>query len=116
MSSKPTCSLRVFLSILLLSLVCFVNLSAATPTPAGQSHAAIRNVVQDTVTPAGNDITIFGQKIHYIETGSGPTVILLHGLGGNAENWIPTIPALAAKFHVVALDQFGFGQSDKPLI
>ncbi len=66
--------------------------------------------------PADKNIQVFGQKIHYIEAGSGPTVILLHGLGGDWHNWGPTIPALAASYHVLALDQIGFGTSDKPMI
>jgi pimeloyl-ACP methyl ester carboxylesterase len=41
---------------------------------------------------------------------------LLHGLGGNAENWALTIPALAANYHVFVPDQIGFGKSDKPLL
>ena len=69
-------------------------------------------------TPAAAEKTVevFGQKIHYVESGSGTTVILLHGLGGESGNWAATTPALASKFHVYALDQIGFGQSDKPLI
>jgi pimeloyl-ACP methyl ester carboxylesterase len=59
---------------------------------------------------------IFGQKIYYAEAGSGPVVILLHGLGGDNNNWRATVPALAGKFHVYAPDQIGFGQSDKPMI
>src|SRR5437879_5560558 len=60
--------------------------------------------------------TVFGEKIHYTEAGAGPTVILLHGLGGDISNWAPTIGPLAVKFHVIAIDQIGFGLSDKPLI
>jgi pimeloyl-ACP methyl ester carboxylesterase len=66
-------------------------------------------------TPAAKDVQIFGQKIHYLEAGSGPTVILLHGLGGDGSNWAATIPALSKSFHVFAPDQIGFGASDKPL-
>jgi 2-hydroxy-6-oxonona-2,4-dienedioate hydrolase len=65
--------------------------------------------------PAPKDVQVFGQKIHYIEAGSGPTVILLHGLGGDASNWAATIPALSKSFHVFVPDQIGFGASDKPL-
>src|SRR5258708_21550971 len=65
--------------------------------------------------PAPKDVQVFGQKIHYLEAGSGPTVILLHGLGGDASNWAATVPALSKSFHVFAPDQIGFGASDKPL-
>jgi pimeloyl-ACP methyl ester carboxylesterase len=68
---------------------------------------------QDATT---KQVEIFGQKIYYLEAGSGPEVILLHGLGGDNGNWRMTLPALASNFHVYAPDQIGFGQSDKPLI
>lgn len=62
------------------------------------------------------EITVFGQKIHYVEAGSGPTVILLHGLGGSSQAWGFNIGPLAEKYHVVVPDQIGFGKSDKPLV
>ncbi len=65
---------------------------------------------------ASREVEVFGQKIHYLEAGSGPAVILLHGLGGDATNWAPTVPALAPQFHVYVPDQIGFGQSDKPYL
>jgi pimeloyl-ACP methyl ester carboxylesterase len=62
------------------------------------------------------EVLVFGQKIHYVEAGTGPTVILLHGLGGSTQAWQFNIGALAEKYHVVAPDQIGFGKSDKPLV
>lgn len=62
------------------------------------------------------ETTVFGQKIHYVEAGSGPTVILLHGLGGSTQVWQLNVAALAEKYHVVVPDQIGFGKSDKPLV
>lgn len=59
---------------------------------------------------------VFGQKIHYVEAGSGPTLILLHGLGGSAQNWLLNVGVLAEKYHVVVPDQIGFGKSDKPFL
>jgi 2-hydroxy-6-oxonona-2,4-dienedioate hydrolase len=66
--------------------------------------------------PATKQVDVFGQKIHYLEAGSGPTVILLHGLGADSSNWALTLPALAKTYHVFAPDQIGFGDSAKPLI
>jgi triacylglycerol lipase len=60
--------------------------------------------------------TVFGAKIHYLEAGSGPVVILLHGLGGSTANWAPTIAPLAQKYRVIVPDQIGFGKSDKPML
>src|SRR5262249_42808830 len=61
------------------------------------------------------DVTVLGFKLHYIEAGSGSPIVLLHGLGGDSSRWAPNIPELSKDFHVFALDQVGFGQSDKPL-
>ena len=68
--------------------------------------------------PQEKAVTIFGAKIRYLEAGDAakPTVILLHGLGAQAESWQLNIAALAANYHVIALDQIGFGKSDKPLL
>ncbi|HYQ91697.1 MAG TPA: alpha/beta fold hydrolase [Candidatus Competibacteraceae bacterium] len=62
------------------------------------------------------EIEVLGQHLHYVEAGSGPTVVLLHGLGADYTTWLPILPVLAPYFHVYALDQLGFGQSDKPMI
>jgi len=61
------------------------------------------------------DVTVLGFKLHYLEAGKGAPVVLLHGLGGDGSRWTPNIAPLARDFHVFALDQIGFGQSDKPL-
>ncbi len=68
--------------------------------------------------PQEKTATVFGAKIRYLEAGDAakPTVILLHGLGGQAENWQFNIAAMAANYHIIALDQIGFGKSDKPML
>jgi 2-hydroxy-6-oxonona-2,4-dienedioate hydrolase len=66
--------------------------------------------------PESKQVEVFGQKIHYLEAGSGPNVILLHGLGADATNWAMNTAVLAKSFHVFVPDQIGFGESDKPLI
>ena len=68
------------------------------------------------MTTPDNFITIYGQKIHYIEVGSRPVVVLLHNLGGDLSDWNKTIPPLSQKYRVIAFDQIGAGQSDKPFI
>jgi pimeloyl-ACP methyl ester carboxylesterase len=65
--------------------------------------------------PAAKDAAVFGYKLHYLEAGRGDPVILLHGSGGEGARWMPTIQGLSGSFRVIALDQVGFGQSDKPL-
>jgi len=70
---------------------------------------------QQRSTVAAKDVSVLGFKLHYLEAGRGAAVVLLHGLGGDGSRWAPNIEPLAKDFHVFALDQIGFGESDKPL-
>lgn len=56
-----------------------------------------------------------GMRLHFVEAGSGPLVVLLHGFPEFWYSWRRQIPALAAAgFHVVAPDMRGYNLSDKP--
>jgi len=57
-------------------------------------------------------------RLHYHEAGvgNGETIVLLHGGGPGASSWSNfsrNIPVLAERFHVLAVDQPGYGHSDK---
>lgn len=55
-----------------------------------------------------------GTSFHYkIEGNAGPTVILLHELGGTLDSWDGIVPGLAASHRVFRFDQRGFGLSEK---
>lgn len=57
-----------------------------------------------------------GVELHALRWGDrgAPPLILLHGAGANAHWWRHLAPSLAARFHVVALDFRGHGDSDQP--
>jgi pimeloyl-ACP methyl ester carboxylesterase len=56
-----------------------------------------------------------GVELNVLEQGDGPAVLLLHGFPDSAHLWRHQIPTLVdAGFRVVAPDQRGFGDSDKP--
>ena len=62
-------------------------------------------------------VTVDGNKIRYLEDGqSDCIIILLHGLGGMAERWLPTVPYLEKNFRVIIPDLIGHGLSDRPQI
>ncbi len=53
-----------------------------------------------------------GGAVHYLDFGgSGPTVLMVHGLGGNALNWMAVGPHIAKTHRAIALDLAGFGQT-----
>lgn len=54
-------------------------------------------------------------RIHYYAGGSGTPLVLVHGLGGRAEDWANLMPQLVHDHHrVYALDLPGYGRSDWP--
>lgn len=66
--------------------------------------------------PALRSIQVFCQTIKYYDTGEGPALLLVHGLGAEADVWAYCLEPLAASHRVIALDLLGFGRSSKPLI
>ncbi len=53
-----------------------------------------------------------GGPVHYIDFGGeGKPLVMVHGLGGNALNWMDAGPTFAQQYHAVALDLAGFGQT-----
>lgn len=57
-------------------------------------------------------------KIWYTAAGSGPPVLLVHGIGAGASSyeWRHNVGPLSEKFQVFALDLLGFGLSDRPVM
>ncbi|MBC7546930.1 alpha/beta fold hydrolase [Candidatus Saccharibacteria bacterium] len=53
--------------------------------------------------------------LSYSDTGSGPTVVLLHGFISNSTYWRNVLPQLTGKHRVINIDLLGFGKSPKPV-
>jgi 2-hydroxy-6-oxo-octa-2,4-dienoate hydrolase len=72
----------------------------------------------DTERPEiGATVDAGGVKTNYLEAGSGPAVVLIHGSGPGVTayaNWRLVIPALAEQFRVIAPDMVGFGFTERP--
>jgi pimeloyl-ACP methyl ester carboxylesterase len=55
-----------------------------------------------------------GARMRYLRAGSGPPLVLIHGLMGYSFSWRFTIPALSPRATVYAVDLLGAGYSDRP--
>jgi pimeloyl-ACP methyl ester carboxylesterase len=66
--------------------------------------------------PLGRFVTAGGARLHYIEAGRGPAVVLLHGNGAMVEDFlISGVFERAARRHrIIAFDRPGFGHSERP--
>jgi len=88
----------------------------------GRGSAALA-VVLLTSTPVAADVydrvqhgfaDSGGVKIHYVTLGSGPMLVMIHGYPDFWYLWRHQIEALSESYQVVAIDQRGYNQSDKP--
>src|SRR5262245_49449030 len=61
-------------------------------------------------------VTLYGAQIHYVEHGSGPVVVLVHGLADDLKTWSASIEPLGRHYRVIAPDLIGHGRSAKPLL
>jgi pimeloyl-ACP methyl ester carboxylesterase len=59
-------------------------------------------------------LTVHGHQRAYRMAGSGPALLLIHGLGCDSSTWLPVMGRLARRYTVVAPDLLGHGESDKP--
>jgi microsomal epoxide hydrolase len=62
----------------------------------------------------GSFITSDGVKLHYLESGTGPTILFVPGWTMPAEIWQPQIEHFSKNYRVVAVDPRSQGASDKP--
>ncbi len=66
------------------------------------------------LTPSLEFRTIHGYRRAFRVAGSGPAILLIHGIGDNSTTWSTVQSKLAQRFTVIAPDLLGHGKSDKP--
>src|SRR5919197_1209253 len=59
-------------------------------------------------------LALHGHTVSYRTAGSGPVILLIHGITGRADQWDAVIPLLGERFTVLAPDLLGHGRSAKP--
>jgi pimeloyl-ACP methyl ester carboxylesterase len=70
--------------------------------------------VERAVPPLGTIIDLDGERLHYVDRGSGPAIVMIHGLAGNLRHFTyALVDRLAVDFRVVAVDRPGSGYSTR---
>jgi pimeloyl-ACP methyl ester carboxylesterase len=86
-------------------------------TAAGLALFSARTVrqVEQAVPPLGRFIEVDGARIHYLDEGSGPPLLLIHGLAGQMRHFTYSLlDRLKSDYRVVILDRPGSGYSTRP--
>jgi pimeloyl-ACP methyl ester carboxylesterase len=84
--------------------------SAFMDTELARAQANLLNLGGAVCT--AHDADLHGRRLHFIESGAGSPLLLIHGAGGGAANWYRLIPDLSKSHRVIAVDLPGFGFSD----
>jgi len=86
-------------------------LAATAAWVAYRANRAERNDPQ-----SGTFMDVDGTRLHYVDRGSGPVIVLLHGNALRLEDFVAAgmIDRLAKHHRVIAFDRPGFGHSDRP--
>jgi pimeloyl-ACP methyl ester carboxylesterase len=96
-------------ALLAFTLLCHIMTACSSPSSIPTQFDAIERMPILTVL-------VDGQRIAYLDVGTGPPIILIHGFGGSMWQWEYQQHALSQDFRVLTLDLPGAGLSDKPAI
>jgi pimeloyl-ACP methyl ester carboxylesterase len=113
MTSPMKYVMRVFLALLALAAIVGLGFYLR---PVSYLNAWVY-VQEHFVGIESHNVKVDGYRMHYLAMGptGGSPVVLLHGLGGRAEDWWNVAPVLAkAGFRVYMPDLLGFGRSQRP--
>lgn len=70
--------------------------------------------VETALPPRGRFLEVAGARIHYLDKGSGPAIVILHGLGGQLGNFTyALLERLTDEFRVILMDRPGSGYSTR---
>lgn len=78
--------------------------------------ASVRLVERQLAGLSEQQVALGDLSIHYYEGGpaKGETIVMIHGFGANKDNWLQFARHFTQRYHVIALDLPGFGDSDRP--
>jgi pimeloyl-ACP methyl ester carboxylesterase len=95
-------------------LICVAAIVALLLALAAFS-ALIARGVEKALPPKGKFIEIDGARMHYLDKGQGPVIVMVHGLGGQTGNFSHSLLGrLTDRFRVIVIDRPGSGYSTRP--
>jgi pimeloyl-ACP methyl ester carboxylesterase len=104
--------IRIAAALLLVSFVAFVGFVYLWPVTFFETWGVLGRRLAGVKTAR---IQAGAYGVQYLEIGSGPPLVLVHGLGSSAaQDWGPLLSPLGTRFHVYAPDLPGFGDSERP--
>lgn len=101
----------LFLILILLIIALYIQIN---PNIKTTNEISDEKLVQSLNGFTNEYVRVNGIRLHYVEGGNGPLLILLPGWAETWWEWHKIMPTLARKFHVISVDLRGMGSSSKP--
>ena len=77
-------------------------------------HVGLREDIDwELAEKPGSVIELDGYRVHYIDRGAGPAIVLIHGFGGQTYSFRNILPILERDHRVIAVDLKGYGYSER---
>jgi len=87
---------------------------AAGATLTGCASNARSTSTRQSIPPIGKFVEVNGAKVHYVQEGTGPDLVLLHGAGGNLREFtLQHVDVLKDRYRVTCFDRPGLGYTDR---
>lgn len=77
-------------------------------------YLAARDLYLRAIGMRDHYVRVGPHRIHYLDGGEGPPLLIVHGVGSSAGDAAPLFRALKQRRRVIAVDLLGYGDSDKP--
>lgn len=100
-----------------LSTLLLTGVGAVGLTGAGLAAYAgmVARKVEAALPPQGKFLEVDGARLHYLDQGSGPTIVMIHGLGSQMRSFTYALAGLLKdRFRVITVDRPGSGYSTRP--
>jgi pimeloyl-ACP methyl ester carboxylesterase len=102
---------------LLLALLLVIGVTAAGLYAFPAALLASVQYLEQQIAGLSNErLEVANLSIHYYEGGpsDAETLLMIHGFGANKDNWLRFARHFTERYHVIALDLPGFGDSSQP--
>jgi pimeloyl-ACP methyl ester carboxylesterase len=82
-------------------------------SPLSSAGARVPHWTEIDWVPSVATLRVNEVRVNYLDYGTGPALVLLHGMAASWQWWLENIPALAQHHRVIAVDLPGFGRSEQ---
>ncbi|WP_370046577.1 MULTISPECIES: alpha/beta fold hydrolase [Salipiger] len=96
------------------ALLSLLFLGVAACTAGNRASDSSSAAALEAYPPEGRFLDVSGHRVHYVEKGNGPPLVLIHGASGNLRDWTyRAVDQLARRYRVIAFDRPGMGYTPR---